>query len=43
MGEPPGERVEPEMRYWERAFGVMVSAPMVRAAAEEGRREVLAP
>lgn len=41
-------RVEPEMRYCECAFGVMVSVPMVRAAAAsapvaEGRRDVLGP
>lgn len=41
-------RVEPEIRYWECAFGVMVSVPMVRAAAAsapvaEGRRDVLGP
>lgn len=41
-------RVEPEITYWDFAFGMMVSVPMVRAAAgpvpaAEGRREVLAP
>ena len=48
----PAARVEPEMRYWDRALGVMVRAPMVRRAAGaaapavEGagrRREVLGP
>lgn len=42
----PAARVEPEIRYWDWAFGVMVSVPMVRAAAvsaAEGRREVLGP
>lgn len=43
----PMARVDPEIRYWDWAFGVMVSVPMVRAAAAvsaaEGRREVLGP
>lgn len=41
----PGARVEPEIRYWDCAFGVMVWVPMVRAAGlvPEGRREVLGP
>lgn len=42
----PAARVEPKIRYWDCAFGVMVSVPMVRAAAvpaAEGRREVLGP
>lgn len=41
----PAARVEPEIRYWNWAFGVMVSVPMVRAVGSvptaEGRREVL--
>ena len=47
----PGARVEPEIRYCDCAFGVMVSLPIVRAAGEvpaapaptEGRKEVLEP
>lgn len=47
----PAARVEPEMRYCDFAFGVMVSVPMVRAAGEvpaslavdDGRKEVLGP
>ena len=27
----PGKRVEPEMMYWDCAFGVMISEPTVRA------------
>ena len=45
MGEPR-TRVEPEIRYWECAFGVNFSVPMVRTAAPpaaEVRREVLGP
>ena len=46
-----GARVEPEIRYFDCAFGVMVSLPIVRAAGEvpaapaatEGRKEVLGP
>lgn len=37
-------RVEPEMRYWDCASGVMVSRPIVSGGAPvvaEGRREVL--
>ena len=40
----PAARVEPDMIYWEREFGVKVSVPIVRAAGfvpeGEGRREV---
>ncbi len=41
-------RVEPAMRYWDCAFGVMVSVPMVRGAARsvpvaEGKRDALGP
>ena len=47
MDEPPAERVEPWMMYWEWESGVMVSVPMVRAAGlvpeAEGRREVRGP
>lgn len=43
----PAARVEPEMRYWDFAFGVMVCEPMMKAAGSvpvaEGRREVLGP
>ena len=47
----PGARVEPEIRYCDCAFGVMVSLPIVRATGEvsaapaptEGRNEVLGP
>lgn len=43
----PGARVEPEIRYWDWAFGTMVLEPMVRAAGSVpvagGRAEVLAP
>ena len=42
----PKARVEPEMMYWDWAFGVMVSEPIVRAGAlvvAAGRREVLEP
>ena len=47
----PGARVEPEIRYCDCAFGVIVSLPTVRAAGEvpaapaptEGRKEVLGP
>lgn len=44
---PPAARVEPEMMYWERGFGVMVSEPMVMGAGVapevEGRKEVWGP
>ena len=46
MDGPPGERVEPEMVYWDLAFGVRVSVPMVRrggAVVEEGSGEVRGP
>lgn len=46
MDGPPGERVEPEMVYWNWAFGVRVSVPMVRrggAVVEEGSGEVRGP
>ena len=43
----PAARVEPETRYWDSAFGVMVCEPIVRATgsvpAAEGTREVLGP
>ena len=47
----PAARVEPEMRYCDSAFGVMVSVPMVRAAGGlrstpatiAGRKDVLGP
>ena len=41
----PGERVELDMMYWDRAFGVMVSERMVKAGrvavATAERMEVL--
>ena len=51
MGGALRARVEPEMRYWDWAFGIMVSVPMVSGTAAgappapvvEGRREVLGP
>ncbi len=45
--ETPGESVWPEMMYWDSAFGVIVSEPMVRGwgSVFEGgeRREVWGP
>ena len=47
IDEPPAERVEPEMMYWEGVSGVMVAAPMVWGAGvapeAEGRWEVRGP
>ena len=42
----PGESVDPEMMYWDCAFGVMISEPMVRAGGlvlVAPRMEVLGP
>lgn len=44
----PTARVEPEIRYWDWGFGMMVEVPMVRAGSvpvpmAEGKKEVRGP